>query len=87
MLSIDLLKPFNDSTGIQYLFLHMITNFTGFSMDDYFEKLCKTFPQKTIVAAGQAVFGVQRQFTNLIILKKDETILQFIKTKNASKPF
>lgn len=85
--SIDLLKPFNDSAQIKYLFLHLITNFTGFGMDDYFEKLCKTFPQKTIVATGQAVFGLQRQFTNLIILKKDENILQFIKTKNASKPF
>ena len=81
---LDILKPFAAIEKVQYLFLHLITNFTGFTVDDYFEKLCKAFPKKTIIATGQAVMGLQRSFTNLRVLKKDEAILQFIKTKNAS---
>lgn len=83
--SIDILKPFDENNNIRYLFVHLVTNFTGLGMDDYFEKLCKAFPQKTIIASGRAVFGLQRQFTNLVVLKKDDAIMQFIKTKNASK--
>lgn len=79
--SIDVLKPFAGNEKVDYLFLHLITNFTGFTVDDYFEKLCKAFSNKTIVASGAATFGSQRTFVNLLLLKSDSAILQFIKNK------
>jgi hypothetical protein len=74
----DLLKQFASAQQITHLFLHVITNFTGFILDDYFESICKTFPDKTVVASGAAVFSVQRNFTNLTLLKSDEAIYRFV---------
>ena len=82
---LDILKPFAQNEKVTCLFLYLITNFTGFTVDDYFEKLCKTFPAKKIIAAGKAVFASQRNFVNLSILKTDEAIHRFIKEKNALK--
>jgi len=81
---LDILKPFAQNNNVEYLFLHLITNFTGFTVDDYFEKLCKAFPNKKIIATGNAVFASQRNFVNLSILRNDQVIHQFIKNKNAS---
>ena len=52
-------------------------------MDDYFEKLCKAFADKKIIASGTSVFGLQRNFTNLTVLKSDEAIHQFIESHGA----
>jgi MerR family transcriptional regulator, light-induced transcriptional regulator len=78
--SLNLLEQFASRESVQYLFLHVITNFTGFTMDDYFEKLCLTFRDKKIIASGTSVFGLQRNFTNLTLLKSDKEIYQFIQT-------
>ena len=65
--------------GIKYLYLHIITNFTGFSIDDYFETLRKTFPDKIIIASGKGVEQSQRSFVQLHKLERDEQIHQFVK--------
>lgn len=77
----ELLKPFTAAETITHLFLHVTVNFTGFGLDDYFEDICKTFQDKTIVASGAAIFNVQRNFTNLLLLKSDAEIHQFIQKK------
>ena len=74
----DILKQFAHSQNITYLFAHIITNFTGFGLDDYFEGICKTFRDKQIVASGAAIFSIQRNFTNLQLLKSDEAIYRFV---------
>jgi DNA-binding transcriptional MerR regulator len=66
------------SMNFQYLFLYMITNFTRFDIDDYFESVCKAFPGKKIIATGKSVQSAQRNFINLTILKSDEEIFDFI---------
>jgi DNA-binding transcriptional MerR regulator len=66
--------------GINYLYLHLVTNFTGFSLDDYFELLRKTFPDKLIFASGKGIEQSQRNFVNLTLLKRDEEIHRFIKS-------
>lgn len=63
---------------IRFLYLHLITNFTGFSADDYLEDLCKTFPGKTIIASGEGISQVQRSFVNVQLLKSDRQIHDFI---------
>jgi DNA-binding transcriptional MerR regulator len=68
--------------GIRYLYLHMITNFTGFSIDDYFERLRKTFPEMTIIASGKGIEETQRNFVNLHLLKRDEEIYRFIEKRD-----
>lgn len=75
---LDLLQQFVSNTNVPYLFLHVLTNFTGFLLDDYFETLCKTFNKQKIIAAGPPVFTVQRNFTNLMLLKSDKEIYSFI---------
>lgn len=65
----------------RYLYLHLISNFTGISIDDYFEKLRKTFPDKIIVASGKGVEKSQRNFVNLHLLQRDEDIYRFIEKR------
>ncbi|MEI6947796.1 MerR family transcriptional regulator [Paraflavisolibacter sp. H34] len=74
----DVLREFKEDASIHYLFLHLITNFTGLYADEYFEELCRTFPDKTIVASGTVVHDIQRPFMNLKLLKSDKEILEFV---------
>ena len=76
--SVELIREFLTRKKADFLFLHLITNFTGFTVDDYFEKLCTAFPDKTIVASGAASFEAQRTFTNLVVLRSDSEIHGFI---------
>ncbi|TCJ19194.1 MerR family transcriptional regulator [Flaviaesturariibacter flavus] len=62
-----------------YIYVHLITNLSGQSADDYFESVCKAFPEKTFVVSGSAIQGMQRQFRNLVLLRTDDAILQFIR--------
>ncbi len=67
--------------GINYLYMHLITNFTGVMIDDYFEQLRKTFPDKIVVASGKGVEQSQRAFVGFRLLKRDEEIYRFIQNK------
>lgn len=72
------LQKFDADKNISYLFLHVITNFSGWEIDDYLERLCTAFPEKKIVASGSGVQQGQRSFLNLLPLKTDDTIYRFI---------
>jgi MerR family transcriptional regulator, light-induced transcriptional regulator len=65
--------------GIHYLYIHTLTNFTGLDIDDYFESVCKSFSDKKIVASGEGIQKVQRSFVNLILLRTEEQIYDFIR--------
>jgi DNA-binding transcriptional MerR regulator len=67
-------------TGRADLFyVHLLTNLTGSTADDYFESVCMAFPDKTFIASGSAIQQVQRSFRNLVLLKTDESILGFVR--------
>jgi len=68
--------------GINYLYMHLITNFTGFHIDDYLESLRKTFPDKKIFASGKGIEQNERSFVDIKLLRRDDEILQFIRTKS-----
>jgi DNA-binding transcriptional MerR regulator len=74
----DLLK-LESIPGISSLFVYLITNFTGETTDDYLESLCKTFSSTKIIAAGEGIRNVERNFANLQLLKSDEQILEFVR--------
>lgn len=80
-IKIDVLKKLTDSDDIEFLFLHMITNFTGWEADVYFENLCRQFPEKRIMATGSVIHEMQRTFTNLTLLRSDKEIYDFIQHK------
>lgn len=65
--------------GIRYLYLHMITNFLGLYIDEYLEKLQKIIPGVLIVVSGAEASKCERQFRNVILLKTDQQINDFIK--------
>jgi len=65
-------------TGVSYLYIHLITNFTGLYADDYLEDVCKGLPDKTILVSGEGIKHVQRSFVNLKLLKTDQAIREFI---------
>jgi DNA-binding transcriptional MerR regulator len=67
--------------SIHYLYLHLITNFTGFYIDDYFEALRKTFPDKTIFASGKGIEQSERSFVGIRLLRRDHEIHHFIQNK------
>lgn len=74
------LEEVGKQEGIEYIFTHIITNFTRFEIDDYLELLCRSFPNKKIVASGAMVQNATRSFTNLRLLNSDEAIYTFIKS-------
>src|SRR5215203_350641 len=74
----EVIKQFTENNEIKYLFLHLLTNFTGWDADVYFEDLCRSFPNKEIIASGTAVHQVERNFVNLKLLKSDKEIYGFI---------
>lgn len=67
--------------GITTLYMHLITNLSGFALDDLMENICRKFPSKTILGAGKGFRLLQRNFTNLKLLLNDEAILGFIKSR------
>ncbi|MBD0289107.1 MAG: MerR family transcriptional regulator, partial [Flavisolibacter sp.] len=67
---------------VQFLFLHLITNLTKVSIDDYVEDVCTSFREQTIVASGSSIFSLQRHFLNLILLRSDKEIINFIERKH-----
>ncbi len=69
---------FSEKNSVKYIFLHLIHDFAGWDADVYFEDLCKSIPGKKIIVTGTAVHQFQRKFTNLILLKSDKEIYQFI---------
>jgi DNA-binding transcriptional MerR regulator len=75
------LSKFVGDNNIPYFFLHVLTNFSGFEIDDYLEKLCATYPHKKIVASGAGIQQTQRGFLNLMPLKSDKDIYSFITRK------
>jgi DNA-binding transcriptional MerR regulator len=74
----EIIKQFIGNDQVEYLFLHLISNLAGWDADVYFEELCKSFPGKKIIITGTAVHQLQRKFTNLILLKSDKEVYQFI---------
>ncbi len=65
--------------SMEYLYLHLITNFTGYYPDDYLEDVCRSLPDKKIIASGEGIRMAQRNFTNLKLLTSDAMIYDFIR--------
>ncbi|HEU4472611.1 MAG TPA: MerR family transcriptional regulator [Flavisolibacter sp.] len=65
-------------TSIRYLYLHLITNFTGTGIDEYLEDICRSFSAQKVFASGEGARQVQRSFVNLHLLKSDADIYRFI---------
>jgi DNA-binding transcriptional MerR regulator len=68
-----------DKCGSKYIYLHLTTNFTGFEVDDYLEKICRQFPKQSILVSGGGAQKAQRQFVNVRLLRTDAAIYSFIK--------
>jgi DNA-binding transcriptional MerR regulator len=68
--------------SIRYIYFHLITNLTGFFLDDYLEQVCRLFPGKRIIASGISTVHSQRSFANLTILRSDKEIHEFIRDDN-----
>jgi hypothetical protein len=77
----DVLKQFTNKDEVHHLFLHLITNFTGWDPDYYFEDLCRNFQNKTVIATGSFIHQMQRSFINLKLLKTDREIYDFVERK------
>lgn len=77
-IGIPTLKEIAVLPGIRFLYLHLITNFSGVHIDDYLETLRKTFPDKIIFASGKGIEQSQRNFVNVHLLRRDEDILRAV---------
>lgn len=63
---------------VKTLYLHLITNFTGLQADDYLEQLTRTLPQKQLIASGEGIRSVQRNFVNVQVLRSDREIHELL---------
>ena len=73
--------------SVRYIYIHLITNFTGTHVDDYLDVVCSGFADKKIVASGAGVAAVQRKFSNLSVLRSDEEIYRFIRSTPGAHDF
>ena len=80
----ELVQQIISSKELDYVFVHQLTNLSGWEADIYFEDFCKTFPSKKIVAAGAVVQQLQRSFINLTVLKSDKDVYAFIEGSKAA---
>jgi DNA-binding transcriptional MerR regulator len=78
--AIDTLKYFCEERKHEQLFFNMITNFTGFSIDDYVMTLCKTFPANKIIMSGPRAEDVTVQMPNCILLTSLQSMIDFTKS-------
>jgi MerR family transcriptional regulator, light-induced transcriptional regulator len=69
------------TTGIQKIYLHLITNFTGLNLDEYLESICKKFNHSQVFLSGEGFTFLQRQFTNVKHLKTEKEIYHFFQEK------
>ena len=76
---VDDLKEAAQLAGIRFLYVHLITNFTGVHIDDYLEGMRKAFPDKIIFASGKGIEQSQRTFVQVHLLRRDEEIRNMIK--------
>lgn len=82
-ITLEVLEQFREDQEIRYLYLHLLTNLTQLDPEVYLEQLVRNFPDKKIIASGKAVHAVQRTFTNVTLLRSDEEIVAFIKSRKA----
>ena len=75
------IKTVTNLSQVKFLYLHLLTNFTGFDIDDYLTEICKRFPDKMIVVSGEGIRKSQRDFVNLTRLESDTQIYDFIRKK------
>ncbi|GAA4755162.1 MerR family transcriptional regulator [Flavisolibacter ginsenosidimutans] len=75
------LKEAAQLPGIRFLYLHLITNFTGVHIDDYLETLRRSFPDHQIFVSGRGIEQSQRSFVGLQLLRRDEDIFRLIESR------
>ena len=78
--SIDTLKDFCDEKKHGELFFNIITNFTGFSIDEYLMILCETFPAQKIIMTGPLTNDITVRMPNCTLLTSLEQVIDFIKS-------
>lgn len=74
----DELNLFNELSSIEFIYLHLITNFTGTTVDEYLEGICKNFSNKRIIASGEGLREAQIKCSNLLVLKSDRQVHEFM---------
>jgi hypothetical protein len=75
--SLETLDAYCRSARVTHLYTHIITHLQRCDMDEYIAALSKKFHDKQIVIAGAVVQPMQRNFTNVKILRTDEDMAAF----------
>lgn len=81
-ISLDEVEQIVRVNDVPNIYLHLITNFTGFEIDDYLQDFCKRFLDRRVFASGGGIHAAQRSFVNLTILKNDQQIYDLVKRKD-----
>jgi len=79
-ISVDALKILCTEKKQSQLFFNIITNFTGFSIDEYLRKLSKTFPSQKIIMSGPLTHDVTVDLPNCTLLTSLENMIDFIRS-------
>jgi MerR family transcriptional regulator, light-induced transcriptional regulator len=69
---------------VKEIYLHLITNFTKLDVNDYLQQLCTSLPKKQIILSGIAAKEVSKSWDNLLVLKSDSEIDNYIKNSGYS---
>jgi Predicted transcriptional regulators len=76
----DIIEELQKTKNISHIYLHLLTNFTGFETSAYFEKICRKFPDISFVASGDTIKNVELALPNLKLLKTSSEIQSFFKS-------
>ncbi len=85
--SLNEVQKVNEVHNIPYIYLHLITNFTGQIIDNYLSDFCNQFPDKKILASGAGFQSLTRSYENLQVLQNEEEIYTFITIKSDERGF
>ncbi len=72
------MKFYIEQKPVTHLHLHLITNLTGLSPDEYIDKLSADFVDKQIIVSGPFAKEVKVKHYNVRLLKSREEVMKFV---------
>jgi hypothetical protein len=75
-----MLQQLNAATTFSFVYIHLLTNFTGTTVEKYFETLAASFSGLRFIVAGDGVKNYNSTLKNITVLKSEKQIRSYLET-------
>lgn len=76
----EMIEELQKTKSISHIYIHLLTNFTGFETSTYFENISKRFPSISFIASGDTIKDLDVSLPNLKILRSSTEIKNYFKS-------